>query len=98
MLLLACTLLLGLLDGQTPEKQHRQIFYTKTASFKKSSRILSLTFLEKVELKMYHGKQLLSSNCLSGHNTIPPTDSKLEQLVHHVINSTTGKYYTVAFI
>ena len=32
---LACTLLPGLLLRQIPEKKHKQIFYTKTTSFKK---------------------------------------------------------------
>ena len=35
LLLLACTLLPGLLLRQIPEKKHKQIFYTKTTSFKK---------------------------------------------------------------
>ena len=35
LLLLACTLLPGLLLRQIPEKKHKQIFYTKTTRFKK---------------------------------------------------------------
>ena len=67
LLLLACTLLLGLLVRQIPEKRHKQIFYTKRTSFK-SSRIFTFDiFGKKVELKMYRGKELLSSIRLSGH-------------------------------
>ena len=50
-------------------KRNTSKSFTQKRQVLKSSRILSLTFLEKVELKMYHGNELLSTIYLSGHTT-----------------------------
>ena len=49
--------------------------------------------------KQYYRKVLLSSFHLNGHTVkISSTDSKFRITLYNIINSTIGKYYSVAFI
>ena len=73
-------------------------FHLKCAHFRISStdsKVRTTTYVQRD--KQYHWKVLLSSLHLNGHTRISSIDSKLRTIVYSVINSSTGKYCSVAF-
>ena len=71
-------------------KQQHSFLYSTTGN---------LVSVEKLEHnKQHNGKVLLKSFHLNGHFWISPTDSKVRATLYDIINRTTGKYCSVAFI